>query len=164
MDLQLRPRRLRITPSATLNREAYKELVTKRYGSWDENFQRAHLRRSSSRLSSESSCSTTSRWCRRVNGARRSHLSGRTPHPSEFQNRGIGSRVLVGELHRATGLENRSSPHAPHESGRSTLQRHGFFGNQSQRDLCQHGETWLTRYWNGCGPSRTRVSQGTRLR
>jgi len=129
MDLQLRPATLADHPFLQrLNREAYKELVTKRYGSWDEDFQRARF---ATKLQSVEFRIVL--LDHQPVGAVAS-----TEHADhifldellilpEFQNRGIGSRVLVGELHRADRLGKPVRLHTLRMNPAQALyRRHGF--------------------------------------
>ncbi|HSB69250.1 MAG TPA: GNAT family N-acetyltransferase [Candidatus Methylomirabilis sp.] len=129
MDLQLRPATIADHPFLQrLNREAYEELVTRQYGAWDDEFQRA-------------------RFGKKLQSARFRIVLlddqpvgavASTEHDDhiflnellilpEFQNRGIGSRVLVGELRHADLLGKPMRLHTLQMNRAQELyRRHGF--------------------------------------
>lgn len=106
MDLHLRPAGVEDHAFLErLNREAYEELVTRQYGSWEDASQRARFARKLQSL----------QFRIVLLGDQPVGAIASTEHEGyiflnellilpEFQNRGIGSRILAGELRRADVL------------------------------------------------------------
>jgi len=129
MDLQLRP--ATVTDHAfleRLNREAYEELVTRQYGSWDDECQRARFGK---KLQSV-------QFRIVLLGNQPVGAVSSTEHDDhillnellilpEFQNRGIGSAVLVGEVRHADLLGKPVRLHTLRLNRAQELyKRHGF--------------------------------------
>lgn len=129
MDLQLRPAAVADHSFLQrLNREAYEELVTRQYGSWDDEFQRARFARKLQSI----------QFRIVLLGSQPVGAVSSTEHDDhiflnelfilpEFQNRGIGSRVLVGELRHADLLGKPIRLHTLRLNRAQELyKRHGF--------------------------------------
>ena len=129
MDLQLRSATGADHPFLqSLNREAYEELVTRQYGSWDDEFQRARFGK---KLQSV-------QFRIVLLGNQPVGAVSSTEHDDhillnellilpEFQNRGIGSRVLVGELRHADLLGKPIRLHTLQlNRAQGLYKRHGF--------------------------------------
>jgi len=129
MDLQVRP--ATVSDHAflqRLNREAYEDLATRQYGSWDDDFQQARFR-----MKLQSVQFRIVLLDNQPVGAVAS-----TEHDDhiflnellilpEFQNRGIGSRLLVGELRHADLLGKPVRLHTLRLNRAQDLyKRHGF--------------------------------------
>ncbi len=129
MDHQLRPATVADHPFLQrLNREAYKDLVTRQYGSWDDEFQRARFGKKLQSI----------QFRIVLLGNQPVGAVSSTEHDDhiflnellilpEFQNRGIGSRVLVGELRQADLLGKPIRLHTLRLNRAQALyRRHGF--------------------------------------
>ena len=129
MEIQFRPATAADQPFLQrLNREAYDELVTRQYGSWDDEFQRARFGK---KLQSV-------QFRIVLLGNQPVGAVSSTEHDDhiflnellilpEFQNRGIGSRVLASELRHADLLGKPIRLHTLRLNRAQELyKRHGF--------------------------------------
>lgn len=129
MDIQVRP--ATVADHAflqRLNRQAYEELVTRQYGSWDEEFQQERFGKKLQ----------TAQFRIVLLDNQPVGAVSSTEHDDHmflnellvlpgFQNRGIGSRVLAGELHHADLLGKPIRLHTLRANRAQELyRRHGF--------------------------------------
>jgi ribosomal protein S18 acetylase RimI-like enzyme len=103
MDPQLRPATVGDQPFLQgLYREAYKERVTRQYGSWDDEFQRARFARKLQSVQFRIVALNNQPVGAVSSTEHDDHiLLNELLILPEFQNRGIGSRVLIGEIQHA---------------------------------------------------------------
>jgi ribosomal protein S18 acetylase RimI-like enzyme len=129
MEIQIRPATDGDQPFLQrLNREAYEELVTRQYGAWDDEFQRARFEKKL----------TSIQFRIVLLGHQPVGAVSSTEHDDhivlnellilpECQNRGIGSRVLAGELRHADLLGKPIRLHTLRLNRVQALyNRHGF--------------------------------------
>ena len=129
MDLQVRP--ATVSDHAflqRLNREAYEELVTRQYGSWDDEFQQARFGKKLQSVQFRIVLLDNQPVGAVSSTEHDDHIFlNELLILPEFQSRGIGSRVLIAELRHADLLRKPIRLHTLKLNRAQELyKRHGF--------------------------------------
>ena len=137
MELQLRPATVADHPFLQrLNQEAYEELVTRQFGSWDEEFQRARFAKKLRSLQFRIVLLDHQPVGAVSSTEHDDHiLLNELLILPEFQNRGVGSHVLAGELRHADRLDKPIRLHTLRlNQARELYRRHGFIETGSDEN------------------------------